>query len=441
MIHPIEYRYGSKEMREIFSRDSWVKYSINVEFKLLEALSDIGLIDVSRDEIYRELDKLSDVSYEEVKRYEEVTRHETMALIRLIYDRVDRKIGRYLHLAMTSNDLLDNVLMLQIRDGLNIIIRKVDELINILENFIRKHIDVPILGRTHGQAATPITLGLRFSLYLDELERSRRELMYVKENYVVGKLGGSVGSQVEIYPHGPKVEDAFLRKLGLKKADIYLQILPRDLITYIVLRIIILSSILEHIANEIRILSREGIGELFEYFEEGQVGSSVMPHKRNPVMSEKICGLGRYLRGLSSIILENIVFEDERDLRNSSLERILIPEVFILVDEQLDTLKKVFSKLWVDIDRCKRNILEAGYQIYSSVLLHIGVLKGGDRQVIHERLRKIFSKRYRSIDELYESLSKDEVLRNIYSYEDLLSAVNLDKYVEAAINKVRNYLD
>ncbi|HIQ12944.1 MAG TPA: adenylosuccinate lyase [Thermoprotei archaeon] len=441
MIHPIEYRYGSNDMRKIFDRDSWVKYAVDVEFALLESLVEIGLFNIDKEMLREAHNRAREINYALVKKYEERYKHELFALIHAIYEVVDREVGKALHVGMTSNDVIDNVLMLQIRDALRIILKRLDEVINLVKNFVERYKKQLVVGRTHGRYAVPITLGFRFLLYLDELLRSRGEIKNSLERFIVGKLGGAVGSQVELYPEGAKIESLMLQKLGLKPASTYLQIIPRDLIAYTLLRIIVLSSVLEHIANEIRVLSKSGIDEVSEGFNMEQVGSSVMPHKRNPVLSEKVCGLARYIRGLAPSILENIVFEDERDLRNSSLERTLIPELFLLVDEQLITIRDILESLIVNVKKCEVNLESAGYEIYSSLLLHIGVRNGGDRQKIHERLKKIFLKQYKSIEELYEAIKSDDFLVNYFNIDDLRMATDLNIYISACESKINQYLN
>ncbi len=441
MIHPIEYRYGSDDMRKIFHRDTWVKYAVDVEFALLESLVEAGIFDVDKETLKNAYKEARKIDYNLVKKFEEKYKHETFALVYAIYERVGGEVGRILHVGMTSNDVLDNVMMMQVRDALKLILGRLDEVVESLVDFINRYRSQVVVGRTHGRNAVPITLGFRFMLYLDELLRIRDELEYALKNYIVGKLGGAVGSQVELYPHGELVEKLMLQKLGLKRARAYLQILPRDLLAHIVLRLILLSSILGQVANEIRVLSRSGIDEVSEGFGESQVGSSVMPHKKNPILSEKVCGLSRYLRGLAPAILENIVFEDERDLRNSSLERTLIPEVFLILDEQLISMKRILSGLAVDVEQCMKNLKDAGFEIYSSVFLHIGVMKGGDRQKLHEKLRSLFSRRYSSLEELYEAVKSDAILSNYYTFDDLKRASDLGLYISACEAKIKRFMD
>ncbi len=438
MIHPIEYRYGSDEMRRVFSREGWVRYAVKVEFAALKAVSRLGIADISDRDIQEAFEKAVDVTYEDVARYEKIYKHEVFGLVWALYEVIDKRVGKYLHFGLTSNDVLDNVMMMQVRDGLNILLEKLHLLLELMKDFVEKNMDTPVLGRTHGQAATPLTLGFRFNLYLRELSRAVAALEDSKK-YVVGKVGGAVGTGVETYPSNVEFEELVLAELGLDRADGYLQILPRDLLAHILSRLIMLSSVLEHIANEIRILSRTGIEEVREGFGESQVGSSVMPHKRNPIKSEKVCGIARYLRSLLPSIYENIVFEDERDLRNSSFERTVVPEVFILVDEQVESMLDIIRGVVVDVERCIVNIEDAGLNVYSNILLHEAVKRGGDRQVIHERLRKLFSRRFTDVDDLKKAVREDPILSNYIDEETVENAVSLERCVDAARAKFKSF--
>jgi len=438
-IHPIEYRYGSDEMREIFSRERWVFLAKKVEYVILKSLRDLGLINLSDDDLKKMWSLFKSVDYKTVSKYEKVTKHEIMALVRALAD-VSGEYGRYIHIGVTSNDILDNVLMLQIKEGLNIIINKLKKIIETLNKVVKNSKEIPILGRTHGRAAIPITYGFKFSLFLDEFNRVINRLQDDKK-YIVGKIGGAVGSQVELYPYMDRLESMILNELGLKKARFYTQVIPRDYLAYIILDLAVLSSILEHFANEIRNLQRSEIDEVNEGFSESQVGSSVMPHKKNPIMSEKICGIARVVRSYSVGILENIIIEHERDLRNSSFERTLVPEIFILVDEQLKTALKILDNLKLNKDKALRNIESFIPEIFSDMLVQVGTLNGGNRQEIHERLRKIFTvNRVKTIDELRSIIKEDNYLSKYLNEKDMDKVFNLKLYIDAASKRVDKLL-
>jgi len=440
VIHPVEYRYGSYEMKKIFSRENWVKLAVKVEFSLLKALRNIGIISISEKELLSILDKFNKVTYEDVMRYENITKHETMALVKIL-SQLAGEYGRYIHLGLTSNDVLDNVLMLQVKKALNIILDKLDILIDKLVDIAREEKSTPILGRTHGRAAIPVTYGFKLCLYLDELSRVYKRLKEDRK-YIAGKIGGAVGTQVELYPDMSRIEELVLNDLELDRASFYTQIIPRDRLAYILTDLSILSSILDQFANEIRNLQRSEIDELEEGFEFSQIGSSIMPHKRNPIRSEKICGLARVIRSFVTGILENIVLEHERDLTNSSFERVVVPEIFLLVDEQLDTLNKVIDSIVIVRENALNNIKRFTPEIYSDLLVQLGTLNGGDRQIIHDKLRRLFAiEGVSNTEELIEKISKDAYLREYLSPERIMEALSLTRYQHAAESQVDKLLN
>ncbi|HEW93400.1 adenylosuccinate lyase [Candidatus Geothermarchaeota archaeon] len=440
VIHPVEYRYGSSEMRKVFERNTWVDYAKSVEYNLLRALAEKKLIPYTEEELQYVHKMFKKVDYSDVVEYEKITKHETMALVKALSEAAG-EYGKYIHLGLTSNDVLDNVLMMQVRDALNILLNKLKDILLKLLDIAYRELDTPILGRTHGRAALPVTVGFKISLYIDELYRSYIRL---KDDFrfIAGKIGGAVGSQVELYPYMDKIEDIILNNLNLKKATFYTQIIPRDRLAYIILDVIVLSTVLEHFANEIRHLQRSEIDEFDEGFEEEQVGSSIMPHKRNPVKSEKICGLARVTRSYASSVIENIISEHERDLRNSSFERIVVPEVFLIVDEQLETLNKILSNFKVNREKALKNIRENIPGIFSDILVQIATLRGGDRQVLHDKLRIILAvKRTTDLKEFIKAVEGDEYLSKYITMEDIEDLMSLRLFIESAVSKAKKLLE
>lgn len=434
-IHPIDYRYGSEEMRKIFSRETWLEYFKLVEKNLLIALVESGVIDLDLDE-----DTLNEcfkkVEIDAIDQWEKKIKHEAMAVVRALSEACG-EIGKYIHLGATSNDILDCILALQIKDANEIIIKKLRALIERLVEFIEKYKEVPLLGRTHGRAAIPTTYGFRFAQFLDELCRSYEDIKYKSGLVIVGKLGGAIGTQVELHPIMSRVEKKLLARLGINKATFYTQVIPRDRLAHYLTSLIILSSILEHMANEIRIMQRSGIYEVVEGFGEQQVGSSVMPHKKNPVLSERVCGLGRKTRALASAVCENILMEDERDLRNSSFERTTVPEIILLVDEQLSLMERIINNLQINSDEAIKNITREEPYIYSDLILHYIAIKGGNRQITHEKLRKILTTDGKiSKEEFIKKIMGDEYLSKYIDEKTLRKAFDLEIYIEASIKKI-----
>ncbi len=437
-IHPIDYRYGSNEMRKIFSREHRLKLLKDVEYNLLKALIDAEVI---KDHI--DLDKVKkafeETSLEDVKRWENKIHHEMMAIVKAISEKAGSE-GKYIHLGATSNDILDTAMSLQLKEAISIISSKLKKLINILIKRAWEERRTPILGRTHGRAALVTTLGFKLCLYIDELCRIYEVLNLLRDIFITGKLGGAVGSQVELYPKGYEVESKFLEYLKLPKARFYTQVIPRDRLALLISLLAILSSVLEHYANEIRILQRSEIEELFEPFTREQVGSSVMPHKKNPVKCERICGLARIIRGYVIGVLENIVMEHERDLRNSSFERCIIPEIMLIIDEQLELAIKITEGLVIDQERMLENIRRQEPFIYSDLLLQYATINGADRQKVHEILRSIFLS-CKGRNDCLKAISCNEYLSKYLREEDLKRAMNLSTYVNAAERKVKEFMD
>ena len=426
-------------MRRIFTRDSWLEYFKRIEMTLLEALVETNIIKEKID--FERLEEcFSKVSIKDVEDMEKIVRHETMAVVRALSKECG-ELGKYIHLGATSNDILDTIMALQLKEANTIVLRKLRNIIETLRELVEKYKDTPLLGRTHGRAAIPTTYGFRLAIYLDELYRSYLRISETSKLVLVGKLGGAIGTQVELYPYGEKIEKIFLKKLGLGKPEFYTQVIPRDRLAYYLNTLIILSSVLEHLANEIRIMQRSGIEEAMEEFGEQQVGSSVMPHKRNPIMSERVCGISRKLRALASSICENIVLEDERDLRNSSFERSTIPEILILLDEQLDLIHRIIKNLRINTDQALTNIRREEPYIYSDLLLQHIAIRGGDRQVAHEKLRRILTQSPKlSTNQLKDMVMNDPYLSKYVDRDEIDTIFSLEPYIKAASERVDKIL-
>ncbi len=439
-IHPISYRYGSSEIRDVFSKSKWLDYMKKVELELLKALAKNKVVDEDLD--WDLIEKaFRDVDINDVMQWEKLTKHETMAVVSALSEKAG-EYGKYIHVGATSNDILDTVLALQLKEAHDIIIDK----LRILNEFlIEKSFStrkIPILGRTHGRAAIPTTYGFKFGLFIDELSRLYFELSRSINLVGVGKLGGAVGTQVELFPLGDKVEMSILASLHLKESSYYTQVIPRDRLAIYLLNLITLSSVLDQLANEIRNLQRSEIEEVFEPFSKSQVGSSVMPHKKNPINSEKVCGIAKILRGYAIGILENIVLEHERDLTNSSFERCVIPEIFILLDEQLKTMIHVIKNLEINEDNALKNLRLQEPYIYSDLVLQKAAIKGANRQVAHDHLKKILlSKTRLSKNDFIEKIMNDSYLSKYLTIEDVKDAMDINIYVKAAEKRLLNLLD
>ncbi len=410
-VHPIEYRYGSPEMRNIFSLENRYRLMIRVEVALARAEAEVGLIPRSAAEA---IESAADrVDLNRISEIEREIGHETMALVRALAEAAG-EYGEYVHFGVTSNDILDTTTALQIVEASKIVSRKLRSLLRVLIDRGRDLLDVPALGRTHGMAALPIPFGFKFAVWATMVLRGLQRFESAASKAAVGKVSGAVGTMAALGGAGPEVQRRTMALLGLRPATITTQVVPRDLLADLILSMSLLSTIFDTIANEIRNLQRTEIGEVEEPFRtETQVGSSTMPHKKNPIVSEKVCGLARVMRGLSVAALENVVLEHERDLTNSSAERIILPEAFLIIDEQLDSLVGIMSGLRVRVDRIEENLRRAGTFILAERIMIELARRGLGRQTAHELIRKLAMDSYDKGVDLSETLKSDERVRAI----------------------------
>lgn len=433
VVHPIEYRYGSDELRRVFSRDSWLKFFIQVEVSILRALENKGLIPRGT---HLEVESAArNVTIKDVEEIENIIKHESMAIVTLL-SKVSGEAGKYIHLGATSNDILDSILALQLSKAEPLILSKIEQLIKKLIHLSWRERRTPCIGRTHGRAALPTTFGYRLLMFIDELDRAYDIIKQAFTLASVGKYSGAIGTYAELGEVMCEVEREVMDILGIMAARYSTQIVPRDRLAFLFLSLSLLSSILDQLGREIRNLQRSGIEEVFEPFATEQVGSSVMPHKRNPIMSEKICGLSRIIRGLTLGALENISLEHERDLTNSSFERVAIPEILLLIDEQLSTAIKVISELGVNKENMLNNIRKEEPWIYSDLIVQIATLKGANRNIIHEKIRRIIMQGSKSLKDLLT----DPYLRKYITSDDLNKVSNLDYYISMAEFRLKRVL-
>jgi len=435
-VCPLDWRYGSEEMRRLFRVDNIVQAYIKVERALVCALEELGIAEPGSCEKVMK----AEVKPEEVYELERKIGHDIAGLAFLL----EEKSGcRFVHYGATSYDIVDTAWALILRDAIGIVKRKLAQLIQELIDKAVKYRDLVMIGRTHGQHALPITLGFKFANYLYEFSRTLKMLHEVEKLVVRGKISGAVGTMAAWGDKGVEVEKKTLEKLGLEPHIITTQVAPRDGFAYLISTLAVLASQLDRLATEIRELSRPEIGELQEGFE--RVGSSAMPHKANPVTSEKISGLAKILRGLVITALENIPLWHERDLTNSSSERILIPHAFLIIDEMLESMIKVLKNLIVNEENIKRNLnLLRGFTL-TEAIMNILIKKGLPRAKAHEVLRRL-SRKYAEGKSLWDVLREDEEIRkylteeeiNSITYENYLGCY--DKLIERAIEYARNII-
>ncbi len=436
-VCPLDWRYGSEEMRRLFRVHNIVETYVKVERALVCTLEELGIADPGSCERVTK----AEVKPEEVYELERRIGHDIAGLAFLLEERSG---CRFVHYGATSYDIVDTAWALILRDAIGIVKRKLAALIQELLEKTLKYKDLVMVGRTHGQHALPITLGFKFANYLYELSRSLRMLSEVEKLVVRGKISGAVGTMAAWGDKGIEVEQRTLKKLGLEPHIISTQVAPRDGFAHLICALAVLASQLDRLAIEIRELSRPEIGELQEGFE--RVGSSAMPHKANPVTSEKVSGLARIMRSLAVAALENVPLWHERDLTNSSSERILIPHAFLIIDEMLTSMISVIRNLVVNENNIRRNLnLLQGF-ILTEAVMNILIKKGLPRAKAHEMLRRL-SKRFSEGKTLWEALREDEELRKYITEEEVRSITYenylgcYEKLIERAVGYARRILE
>jgi len=431
-VHPIDYRYGSREMREIFEEETRLQLMLDVEAALSRAHADLNHIPKEAAEEISKKANTRIVKIERVKEIEEETKHDIMAMVKALAEKC--KYGGYVHLGATSNDINDTATALQFKMALNIVLKDLEELKEILKRLTEENIDRVCIGRTHGQHSIPTTYGMKFGIFLDETKRNIERIKRAKEN-IRGKMSGAVGTMAS-FDDGINIQKLVGKYLNIKMAEISNQIVQRDIYAEIICSLAILASTLDKIALEIRNLQRTEIMEIAEAFGKKQVGSSTMPHKRNPITSEKICGLARVIYSNVFPALLNNPLWHERDLTNSSCERVIIPETFVLIDEMLKGMKKTLENIVFYPENIEKNLeLLKGRNMAEAVMIKL-VKKGYDRQKAHELLRIIAQKE----GDFKENLIKNETVRKYLTEREIEEALNPERYIGSAVEIVRGIL-
>ncbi len=436
-ILPIETgRYGTREMKRVFEEENRIQKMLDVEAALALAHAHVGDIPLKDAQTIAEMASLKHVRVGRIKEIESQIKHDVASLVRALAEACGPS-GAYVHLGATSYDIVDTANALQLRDALGLIEQKMHDLEMLLMKKASKHKRTLMIGRTHGQHALPITLGFKFAVWMRETSRHLERLRQYRVRDIVGKMSGAVGTQAGLGEKAPKIQDLVMRRLGIKAADISTQIIPRDRYAELVALLALITASLENFATEIRELQRPEISELSEAFEQKmQVGSSTMPQKRNPELCERVCGLARIVRSLMIPAFEDITTWHERDLSQSSAERFIFPEAFILTDYMLFLMQDVISDLQVHEQNMIRNVDLTGGRTMSEAVMIALTQKGMDRQKAHELLRKLTIKSDNENRKFAETLMTDATVAKILSEKEIRDSLNPKNYLGTAVKQV-----
>lgn len=362
-------RYTLPKMARIWQEENKFKKMLQIEILACEALAQLGLI--PKDAL-KTIKKRAHINVERIKEIEEKTRHDVVAFIVNISEYVGED-AKYIHMGLTSSDVLDTALSCMMQEAADILINDLKVLARSLRIKARKHKRVVMMGRSHGVHAEPITFGLKMALFYDEARRNIHRMEEARRIISVAKISGAVGTYANI---NPKVEAYVAKKLNLAAANISTQVLQRDRHAEFMTTIAIIGASLEKIATEIRHLHRTEVGEAEEYFSSTQKGSSAMPHKKNPIVCERLCGLARILRGNALTAIENIPLWHERDISHSSVERVTVPDSTILLDYMLNKSAELIDKLVVKEKRMMENLNKNRGIIFSQRIMLELIKKG-----------------------------------------------------------------
>jgi adenylosuccinate lyase len=367
-------RYALPELREIFSEQRKLELWLRIELLAVEALNREGIVPDADWERIRS--SVTSVDPERVREIERESQHDVIAFIRSVTERLGAE-GRWLHYGLTSSDLLDTATAVQLRDATGIVERELRRLLEIVRRLAIQHRSTAMVGRTHGIHAEPTTFGFKALGWYAELQRDDHRLARARETVAVGKVSGAVGTHANV---GEAVERFVCEGLGLTPDPAATQVVSRDRHAELLTSLSILGGSLERIATEIRHLQRTEVGEAFEPFGSGQQGSSAMPHKRNPILAERVTGMARLLRGDALIGLENMALWHERDISHSSAERFVFERALGVAAYATRTLADVLDGLEVDAERMAQNLALLDGMVYSEALLLAMIAKGADRQ-------------------------------------------------------------
>jgi adenylosuccinate lyase len=412
-------RYTRPEMASVWSEEHRLGCWLEVELALVEVLAARG--DVP-EEAARTLRRDARIAPARMREIEAEVKHDVIAFVSSVAEKLGDE-SRFLHLGLTSSDVVDTAFAMQLRDAGTVLLESLDRLRRAVRSVAEAHRRTPMIGRTHGIHAEPTTFGLKCASWYAELGRGRRRLSDALAGVAVGKLSGAVGTFAN---NPPAVEHEVMRRLGLTPEPIATQVVPRDRHAHLFTVLAVLAASCERIALEIRHLQRTEVGEVAEPFGSGQKGSSAMPHKRNPILTENLCGLARLIRSYAQAALENVALWHERDISHSSVERVIAPDATIALDFMLIRLAGVVEHLDVRTDAMARNLERLGGAIYSEQVLLALVRAGMPRDHAYQLIQR----HALAGDGLLDRLRQDAEITRVLPPEHLAAVFDLAQHLQ-----------
>lgn len=416
-------RYSLPEMTKIWSEENKFQRWLDVELAVCEAWAELGKIPLSSLE---NIKKKAKFSVERIEAIEKVVKHDVIAFLTNVAEYVGED-SRYIHLGLTSYDIVDTALSLLLVDSLDLITEKAKRLSEVIKNQAIEHKKTIIPGRTHGVHAEPITFGVKLLVWYEEMSRHLNRLDQARKVINVGRISGSVGTYIHL---DPRVEEIALKKLGLTPAKVSNQVLQRDRHAEVLFTLALIATSLEKMAVEIRHLQRTEVQELEEPFTAGQKGSSSMPHKKNPVRSERISGLARVIRSYLITALDNIPLWHERDISHSSAERIIFPEAFTFTDFILNEMIDLISHWKVNKERMASNVFLTHGLVFSQAVMLALTQKGLSREEAYEIVQRLSLRCLEEKLNFKELVLEERSIRERLSLDEIEACFRLEPYLE-----------
>jgi adenylosuccinate lyase len=434
-IHPIEYRYGNPEMKAVWSEETRLQRMLAVETALAKAEAFTGYIpNVAEAKIAAGAGK---VTLDRVKEIEDEIHHDVMAVVLALAEQSGDG-GKWVHFGATSNDILDTATALQIKDAIFILRKETAKLRSVLLDMALSHKNTVCAGRTHGQIGVPTTYGLRFAIWASEIDRHIERLDQLAPRATAGKMSGAVGTQAAFDKKGIEIQEKTMEFLGIEAADVSNQIIQRDRHAEFVMWMASTATTLDKICIEIRSLARSEIAEVEESFGKRQVGSSTMPHKRNPIKSEQVCGLARIVRAMVEPELRNNTLWDERDLTNSSCERVVFPESCVLTDHIIRLTTTIIQNLRFYPENIRKNLnLLNGLNMGEAIMIELSK-KGVGRQEAHELVRECAMSARETGSHMKDALIKNKTVSKYLTEKEIIALMNPDNYIGTAVIQVES---
>ena len=434
-------RYGSREIREIFDDINKLDYQLSFEAEVALVQGELGIIPEIASKEIAQVAKSDKISLKRVKELESISEHDTAALVEAIAENCSEISKPWVHYGLTSSDILDTSTSMQIRDALRIMEKKLLRLAEILSERALEYRELPAVGRTHGQHASVITFGLKFAVWASEIIRHLERIGEGRKRFLVCKTLGVVGTGSLMGRQALEVQSIVAKRLGLFPVDSATQVVPRERYAEAQFLFALVGTTLDRIAVEIRNLQRTEIGEVSEYFKKGQMGSSAVPVKRNPIKSERISSLSRLVRALVNVAMENVSLWHERDLSNSANERFTIPMTVVLLDEMLNLMTNIIGNLEINKERIVSNLEITNGQIYAEFVLDVLIKKGIPRFNAYRSIQRVAFSAIENGESFLDAIRKDPELSKHLTSEELIIVFQPSSHFAASSDIIQNVIE